>query len=382
MRQNLAFTIATALIVSVVCAPTAGWAQGGESDLRVFGYLQASFYQEYYPNGENPNTNTFTVQQLNIMLQKDLGKRWSTFVDLLVTNSYSSFRNVGTFDLQQAWVRYRRSHYLAVKGGLLIPWFNYLNEIKNKMPLLPYIIRPIVYETSFQEDVPIEEYVPQRAYVQVYGYAPVGDYKIEYAAYSGNSPNVRTNPDFGQTGLDTTSSLLFGGRIGVRQTYFQAGFSATHDEVNYLDSVLPDTLSPPLVFNGISRVRLGGDLEIEVRNFKFEGEYISVEYDDDNPDINNDKTFYYGTLGYNVSEKVFVYASYWEIKQHFNQRDASGDFLSADLQLKIPNGGVAFEMTDRITFKAATARLTRVLDYPGFGDRVSWFFAVAGSIMF
>lgn len=359
-------------------------AQAGESDLRVFGYLQASFYQEVYPNDEFRDSNTFTVQQLDLMLQKDLGRRWSSFVDLLFTNNYSSRANTGTLELQQAWVRYRRSRYLAIKAGLFIPRFNYLNEIKNKMPVLPYIIRPIVYESSFQEDIGLDEYVPQRAYFQVYGYAPVGNYKIEYNGYLGNSPNVNRDPNFGQTGLDTTDTFLTGGRVGIRHAYFQAGFSMTHDKVDYLEGVVPDTLSlPALSFNGTTRLRFGGDLLVEYRRFRLEGEVIAVNYDEPVDGVENDKNFFYGTLGYNFMDKLFIYASYWQLEQYFSLREP-GEIVTTKWTMKIPTGGVSYQMNDRITLKGAVARGRQAFDLPdvGYPKRVFYFYALAVSVMF
>jgi len=383
MRTISRKAIVSALLLAAIsfCVPRHARAQAGESDLRVFGYLQASLYQEYYPDAGITNANSFTVQQLDIMMQKDLGRHWSSFVDLLMTNNFSSRGNTGTFDLEQAWVRYRRNSHLNIKAGMLIPQFNYLNEIRNKMPVLPYIIRPIVYETSFQEDVNIYEYIPQRAFFQVYGYAPVGDYKFDYAVYAGNSPNVNRDPAFGQTGLDTTSAFLTGGRVGLRHTHFQFGFSATHDKVDYLDTILPDTLSPALVFKDIDRVRMGTDLMIDYRRFKLEAEYIRVQYDDDHPEIDNDKTFFYGTLGYRFTDRLFGYGSYWHIAQHYNLREASGWSVPSS-KLFIPTGGVSYQMSDRVILKGAAARVKQEIDAPGYGKRVFHFYTVAVSVLF
>jgi hypothetical protein len=380
MRTVTKPALVLGLVLSLII-PGIGRAQSGESDLRLYGYLQASFYQENHTKGNETNSNTFTVQQLDILLHKDLNKNWSAFVDLLFTNNYSTFRNAGNLNLEQAWVRYRRNHYLNVKAGLLIPRFNYLNEIKNKMPVLPYIIRPLAYETSFQEDIPIEEFVPQRAYLQVYGFAPGGEYKVEYAGYIGNSPNVNRDRAFGQTGLDTTSTFLVGGRIGIRHANFQTGVSMTHDQVDYLDGVLPDTLSPPLTFSEVSRVRFGADALAEYANFRVTGEYISVRYDEDNPNIKNDKEFFYGTLGYRFAEKLFIFGSYWDFKQYFTLRDTSG-FHFAVAKIRVPNAGVSYQMSDRIVFKGATARVNQKINYPGFGERVFWFFTTSVSVTF
>jgi len=375
LRRTL-LCLAPALLVCL--SPRLACAQAGESDLQVYGYLQASFY--YQMVDEGPNTNTFTVQQLDIMLQKNLSRRWSSFVDLLLTNNYSSFRNEGTIDLEQAWVRYRRSYLLSVKMGLLIPRFNYLNEIKNKMPLLPYIIRPIVYETSFQEDVYIDEFVPQRAYVQVYGYVPVDDYKFDYAGYVGNSPNINAAPPE-QTGLDTTTTFLIGGRVGVRHPSFEVGFSATYDKPDFATG-FDDQVTPPLQFRGISRVRLGGDVFAETRNFSLRGEFIRVRYGDFHPVINVDKDFYYATLGYRFRGSLFVYLSYWVLEQNLALRSAPDDILTAEWRMKIPNGGVAYQVTDRITFKGGYARGIQTWSVAGLPETTFNFYAVAVSVMF
>jgi len=370
-----------ALLVVACAVPAVVHGQAGESDLKVYGYLQASFYAQTSDDNSDRNSTTFTVQQLNVLLQKDLTRRWSTFVDLLFTNSYSSFRNSGSFGIEQAWVRYRRSHYINVKLGLMLPKFNYLNEIRHKMPVLPYIIRPIVYETTFQEDVNIDEYLPQQAYAQAYGYAPAGDYKIDYAGYVGNSSNINRDGDLGPTGVDTTNTFLLGGRVGIRHASFQIGLSATHDKVDFLSGVLPDTLTPSLRFEGISRVRLGGDFRFEFQNLSFESEFISVTYDDGSPEFDVDKKFYYGTLGYLFADRLFAYVSYWWLEEHLAQRQTGG-FQTAEFTIKIPNGGVAYHVNERITFKGSFARGDRdfsILDIPE-GDFK--FYSVAVSVFF
>jgi len=140
--------------------PAAAFAQSGESDLKIFGYFQASLYKDKdLLTGKK--SNTFTLQQLNLMMNKGLWKKWNAFINFEFTNSFSSFDNWGTFALEEAWVRYRYNRYFRLEMGLLIPQFNSLNPIKNRTPLLPYIIRPLVYETSFQESFPIQEFVPQ-----------------------------------------------------------------------------------------------------------------------------------------------------------------------------------------------------------------------------
>jgi hypothetical protein len=93
------------------------------------------------------------------------------FCQFEVLNTFSSSRQWGAFNVEEAWVKYNPNMRFNLKLGLQIPIFNNLNEIKNRTPLLPYIIRPLVYETSFGEIFPIEEFVPARAFVQAYGFS-------------------------------------------------------------------------------------------------------------------------------------------------------------------------------------------------------------------
>jgi hypothetical protein len=128
-----------------------------------------------------------------------------------------------------------------LKLGLQIPTFNNLNEFKNRTPLLPFIIRPLVYETSFGEFLALKDFVPARAFVQAYGFLPAGETKFDYAVYLGNSPNINTEPTRGQTGVDTTTAFLVGGRLGIRYGELKLGLSATYDKTNGLAD-LADTL--------------------------------------------------------------------------------------------------------------------------------------------
>ena len=219
-------------VLMLAALPASLSAQNNDSGLDVFGYFQASLYKDQ-DSESGKKQNTFTLQQLNLMLQKDLSQRWSSFVNFEFTNSFSSFDNWGSFSLEEAWAQYRQSRYFRLKLGLLIPRFNNLNIIKNRTPLLPYIIRPLVYETSFQESFPIEEFIPEQAYVQIHGSAPVGgEFKIDYSGYWGNSPNISTGDSSFKTGLDSTDTFLFGIRLGVRHPNFKLGFSSTSDKTN------------------------------------------------------------------------------------------------------------------------------------------------------
>jgi hypothetical protein len=113
------------------------WGQA-DGDLQVFGFFQNAFiHQTEYTatppfNGESAR-NSFSVQQHNLFFRKDLDRNWRAFVNHKGFNSFSSSRRWGSLNLEEAWVRYRAN--------------SNLNEINNRTPLLPYIIRPLVYDT-------------------------------------------------------------------------------------------------------------------------------------------------------------------------------------------------------------------------------------------
>ncbi len=317
-------------------------AQSGGSAINTFGYFQVLF--QHTENKDNlERDNSFSVQQLNLIFQKDFSRQWVAFINFEVLNNFSSSRRWGSFDLDEAWVRYRANRQLILKVGLHVPVFNHLNEIKNRTPLLPYVIRPLVYEESFAEIIDVEEFIPNRAFVQVNGSLPVGKARLDYAVYLGNSPNINSQFDnqrqggSDQTGVDTTATVLVGGRAGLRMGALELGVSATRESVNFLRGLaeLPEGETPLLEgipadrFNGVPRTRLGVDLSVHPGKFSFEGELIAVRYgvdlppelrrlpDGREPRIDLDRLFYYGTLGYEAAEHLFVYGSYWYTEQAF-----------------------------------------------------------------
>src|SRR3990172_1998805 len=210
-------------------------AQNDNSNLKIFGYFQNTLIHETgYKTvfDSEPDKNSFSLQQLNLFFQKEVASKWRAFINFEFVNNFSSSRRWGSANLEEAWISYRLNPKFNLKFGLLLPIFNNLNEIKNRTPLLPYIIRPIAYETSFESFIPVDEFLPSRAFVQMYGFLPVNNLKFDYAVYLGNSPNVNADPEIGQTGVDTTNTFLLGGRIGLRYKELKIGFSATRDNVN------------------------------------------------------------------------------------------------------------------------------------------------------
>src|SRR5262245_17023286 len=188
MRRSLSCTWAALLL-----AVPGVFGQTNSPGLKVFGYFQAALGSQKDLQTQR-EANSFTLQQLNLFLQKDLTADWTAFVNFEFVNSYSSLYNWGAFSLEEAWINYNGSNQFRLKLGLLTPAFNNLNEIKNRTPLLPYIIRPVVYESSFRQTVPTEDFLPARAFAQVYGFIPWAETKFDYAVYLGNSPNINTDP--------------------------------------------------------------------------------------------------------------------------------------------------------------------------------------------
>lgn len=341
------------LIVSLFLLTDESLGQSRESPIRIFGYFQNTF--EYHGKiVDSPDITSFLVQQLNLFLQKDFNVSWTAFINFEILNNYSSIRNWGTFNLQEAWVRYRASEKFNLKLGLQIPIFNNLNEIKNRTPVLPYIIRPLMYETSFNEIVDIDEAVPAIAFMQVYGFLPSGGLKLDYAAYVGNSSNVNENKERGQTGLDTTTTFLFGGRVGMRFRDFKIGLSATFEKRNDFVDLSELLGKPPAELRELPQTRIGGDFSFEFSNLTFESEFISADVFKREPEADLDGDFYYATLGYHLTDRLYVYGSYWVVTSRF---DLTGpDLVVRETEdFSIPNAGLAYNLTDRIRLKAQYA---------------------------
>jgi hypothetical protein len=334
------------LLVTVLCVlilQAGAFAQ--VEGINIFGYYQGQFEQSIVSGkGLNRAWNTLNLQQMNIMLSKDLSPAFSSFISLQLSTNFNSAKGWGSLNVEEAWVKYRGSDYFNIKAGLLVPTFNNFNEIKTKTPLLPYIMRPLVYESPMADLVSATNFIPENAFFQIYGVLPAGPVKIDYAVYAGNN-----QPDFISTvtksaslsGQDTSKFKLFGGRIGVRSGSLKIGVSGTYDRTN---PGSPYAL--PAYFRGtplftvagmigpVVRNRIGVDASYQVAGFTVEGEYIGVFhtlkesqksflkmvplltagnlYDD------LDKATYYVTLVYDFNEEWYSYASYAKLQDNFN----------------------------------------------------------------
>jgi len=331
-------------------------AQIEESPIKIFGYFQNSL-QHWTAFEDIREHNSFSLQQLNFFLQKDLGRNWTALVNFEFLNNFSSSRQWGDANLEEAWLRYRLNEKFNIKLGLQIPIFNNLNEINNRTPLLPYIIRPLVYETSFGEFFPVEEFVPARAFAQIYGFLPIGKFKFDYAVFLGNSPNISINnyssdesPNE-QSGIDTTTTFLVGGRTGIRYGELKLGVSATHEKINHFMYIAQYIGRNPSELKEVPAIRLGGDFSYGFGNFWFESEFILVDIKTGIPELDLNLEFYYATLGYYWTEKLFIYGSYWITESHITILFTDEDFKE-DEGILIPNFGIAYNLTDRIRMKA------------------------------
>jgi hypothetical protein len=345
------------MIVAVLsCLPNTLKSQSSD-DLRIYGYVQTlAYYQQQSlylkPFGAftglpdelrriDRNRSTFSLQQLNVFLNKPFAERFNAFVNMEFSLSYSSQRGWGSFSIEEAWVNYAGSDALNVKVGLLLPTFNNLNELKNRTPLLPYLFRPPVYETMLAQTFAFEDFLPERAFVQVYGFVPLGAMlRIDYAVHAGNAETSYIGNRFGtvpsaQPGEDESPFKAFGGRVGLRDARegFKIGISATYDRDNRRDSTVDSFFGgfgnrgvvPAIPALGdVPRIRFGADVSFTVGNFAFESEYIGVFHDVQYPsgsEANLNKFFFYGNALYNFTEQVYGYALYGFINQ---ERSISG----------------------------------------------------------
>jgi len=349
-----------------------------DKPIKIFGYFQNGF--QYQKSRESANQDfddsgdplkriketSFMMQQLNIFVQKELSAKWNAFINLEMLNSFSSSRRWGSFNLEEAWVRYRSAKEFNLKLGLQIPIFNNLNEIKNKTPLLPYIIRPLVYESSFGEFLSLEEYQPFRAFVQAYGFVPRGKWKLDYAIYLGNSPNINDDKTKGQTGIDTTAHMLVGGRIGIRYDQLKLGVSGTFEKFNELKELynrgihlqFPELSSRASDYEGLAAFRFGSDLSYYWPNVYLESEYIRVTYNDNFSQLNFDKWFYYVTLGYRILEHVDIYASYWYTHEnHLAQEYFYNwpELAQYQFDIVVASIGISHHLNDNIILKGQWA---------------------------
>ena len=349
-------------ILSLFLAATLATSVSAQNnDLNIFGYYQVNYtnFNVYRGDAKSLDISSFLMQQMNVFFQKNFNPEFSSFINFEITNSFSSKDTIGGFKIQEAWLKYSPSSLFNVKAGLLIPRFNNFNEIKNRTVLLPYIYRPIAYETYFFDQYGTGEFVPTTANLQVYGDLPVGDMYINYTAYYGNSETsmLNNNSSFWGPGQDPTPFKLVGARLGAEYGNLQLGVSITHDRKN-LNTYSNGTRASELGIGYVPRIRMGAYLNYSFAGFELEAELIKVTYDlsDNQKDSlaanplnpqNFDKTFYHVNFLYNVTEDLAAYFDYNYLEGEDNFFIASG--------LKILNFGASYKVLSSVVLKAQYA---------------------------
>ena len=182
MKRGIATYCLIFIGVLTTLLPNTGSAQDSD-DLYIFGFSQTIFnyknVHSFTKSGDitgvpvdftaNFESNTFALHQLDLFFRKPINEKTVFFLNLSATGSYSSALNFGNLQIPEGWVSYQITPNIIGKVGLMAPTFNNLNEIKNRLPLLPYLIRPLIYEALFYGIFSEQDYLPQSAYLQVSG---------------------------------------------------------------------------------------------------------------------------------------------------------------------------------------------------------------------
>ena len=361
MKQSLSALLFTIILLA---ANNISYAQ---SDLQIFGFFQGTanrmnggysviatvpksiFGTDKLTLDEKKDEYTsLSVQQLNLFIRKELNANFTAWVNFEITGQFNSTNKWGSFSLEEAWVNYQASDAFNLKLGISIPRFAYLNEIKNKMPLLPYITRPLVYESS-NPAIDGTDYVPEKAFAQAFGYIPLSGVSLDYSVFIGPSEKPYIDGSGKATGgnsVDTTNFKLFGGRVGIKIGDFRLGVSATFDKDNQQSKLKQD----------VPRSRMAFDLGYSYKNFFLDGEYISIKLSPSDVSASQDKLFYYGTLGYNISESLFAYGCYSYLK------DDNNSVLSAGM--KGLTFGAGYKPTDALVVKIGYSNYNAASSFP------------------
>ena len=354
------------IVTGVLLVPKSEcFAQETDDKLHIYGFTQVLFISrstdvDIFADGNDIpfdysrryRSNSFSLHQINLFFQKAISDRTTFFLNLEASGSYSSRTPSGSLEIPEGWISHRFNDHLEVKAGLLAPRFNNLLEIKNRLPLFPYLIRPVLYETLISQVYSSEDYRPDKAYFQLsYTRSISNNLVFDAAFYVGNSEDsfLATKEILGEEdrqseqqtrvylGENMNTQLLFGGRVGVENTFstFKFGVSGTIDEDNKMVSEqspyrLPGLVTPDKL-GEIPRYRLGIDLSFNfLKRFAFESEFMGVYHNHSEirkiptyRNANLNKIFQYSNLTFNISDQTFIYAGY-----SYN-RDLTYDFISS-----------------------------------------------------
>lgn len=367
-----------------------------DDDLYVFGFVQTIFHHKnieasLFPNDENQipffltdeiTSNSFSLHQLNLFFRKPIDDKTTFFLNIEATGSYSTETKSGSFKISEGWISHILTKNLNFKVGLLLPSFNNLNEISNRLPLFPYLVRPAIYERLFDNQFVTEDYIPKIGYLQINGNVPIADelffdmsFQIGNAESSYQSKAIDRDISSSEAstiyrGENLSEFLSFSGRIGV-SNYLETikfGISSSVDHDNKREprnesmARLPQGVNLP-AFGDVRRYRVGLDFSFRTNRLEFELEYIGVFHD--HSDIhktpqyataNLNKKFVYGLLNYNWNSDFFTYAGWSYIQDHSyelilkNSPDRKG--------INIPTLGLGWKTPWKSTVKAQWTRIS------------------------
>lgn len=342
-------------------------------NLSIFGYVQpyVTNFSSSYPDSTPPGESNYTynhagVAQFNLFIANKFSNDLSAMVNLEITNNYSSNKGFGNFNLQEAFLKWEANELVNIKFGMFLPKFNQMFEIYNRTPLLPYLNRPKLYETSSGNLVDIFDILPQKGLVQISGNLNLSEESnlaINYALYINHptngyisSPTNDLIPGYVAFGQSAVDFFGYGARIGLKYEGLSLGFSITSDKDNkrnyksniankykaYLMDAVSDTSSQTFYdlyssdqtnLGDISRLRIGADFSFKYKGLTLTGEYVKVDADENAKTVSNpnttvadqlklwnnenayffgktiDKKFYFVSLQYDY-EDYFVYTMY------------------------------------------------------------------------
>jgi len=343
--------------------------------LELSGFYQAQYFyiskDKAYPS--EPTRYNANLQQLNLLLARSFSDNVFAFVNLELINNFNFQRTWGNFSIQEAFIRMNFYDLLNLKAGIFYPRFAAFNEIKNRFPLIPYIYRPVIYESSMQQIFDFADFVPETGALQIYGSYFVEKFSFEYALFAGNAEKTFFNsaaiPLFTKLqGVDTSDFKVFGGRIGAKAKLgnlgiYEGGFSYAVDKDKETNKLLGFAPSPVRRYFGVlSRNRYAFDFSANLFNFYLAAEHITVKYKPDQKQKNTlqqakqliessgkkgsvgfDKRFYYVTLGYTIFDKIMLYGSYSYMEDKLIYLLTEG--------FELGSGGLSYMYNDNVTFK-------------------------------
>lgn len=359
-------------------------------DLYVFGFAQTIFNHKNvevtaFPNEENnipflyaedPSTNSFSLHQLNLFFRKTIDDKTTFFLNIEATGSFSTENQSGNFKISEGWISHYLSEHYTIKAGLLLPTFNNLNEISNRLPLFPYIVRPIIYESLLGNLLVSEDYLPRQGYLQLKGnYMLNTDLILDLALQVGNAESsyhsTVVSNDLESAGASSiyrgenlSEYLAVSGRIGISNYLetFKAGISGSFDYDNKTEPQNESIARIPLgvnlpAFGDIPRYRLGLDLSFKREKLEFESEFIGVFHDHSSihrtlqyRSADLDKIFYYGLINYNWTNRFYSYTGWSHI------HDNTYEFILKDSPdhkgINLPTAGIGWKTSVSSSIKA------------------------------